>query len=121
MRVMSNVRAGHNRSSTISSLVLCLSLLLLQVSGVAQAQAVLTGSQTGVIQLAEGLSPREIMISGVVYEIDRDITVFTLKGEEISRADLEFGMVVRFTTNGNTLAQVQVLGPNNLIADFESH
>lgn len=96
--------------------------LLLQFSMPAAGQGVFAQSQTGVIQdlLGSG-SGSELTISGVVYEYDTDETVFTLKGEEVSDSDLEIGMVVRFTIENGILAQVQILGPNNLIEGFDSH
>ena len=101
--------------------VIALSLLL-QFSMPAAGQGVFAQSQTGVIQdlLGSGQGS-ELTISGAIYEYDTDVTVFTLKGEEVSDSDLEMGMVVRFTVEDGILAQVQILGPNNLIEDFNSH
>jgi hypothetical protein len=100
----------------------CLTLVfLLQFSLPVSAQGVFAGSQTGVIQDLVGTGPGELTISGRIYTYDNEVTEFTLKGEEVSDADLEIGMVVRFTIEDGILAQVQILGPNNLIENFNSH
>lgn len=92
------------------------------VSTPALAQGVITGpSQTGVIQDLVGDGPGSVVISGVLYHFDNEITQFTLRGEEISDSDLELGMVVRFTIEDDILEMVEVLGPNSLIGDFDSH
>ncbi len=86
------------------------------------AQGVITGpSQTGVIQDLVGDGPGSVVISGVLYHFDNEVTLFSLRGEEISDSDLELGMVVRFTIDDGILELVEVLGPNNLIEDFDSH
>lgn len=115
-------RNTPRRTGAARSWVFALSLMLLvPVSLPALAQGVLGGSQTGVIQAGQGLELNELLISGVIYEYDIDSTEFTLRGEEISFSDLEIGMVVRFTVDNGILETVQILGPNNLIEDFDSH
>ncbi|MEQ8314512.1 MAG: hypothetical protein RL839_15080 [Gammaproteobacteria bacterium] len=106
------------RLTALCSLAL---VFMLQFSLPASAQGVFAQSQTGVIQDLVGNGPGELTISGRVYTYDSEITEFTLKGEEVSDADLEIGMVVRFTIEDDILAQVQILGPNNLIENFNSH
>lgn len=59
------------------------------------------------------------MISGTLYNYDNEITRFTLRGNPIADADLELGMVVRFSIQDGILQQVEVLGPNNLIEDTD--
>ena len=93
------------------------------VSVPAIAQGVITGpSQTGVIQAKSGSGDGlALIISNVEYKYDGDITVFTIRGTEVSDADLTVGMVVRFTIEDGVLDRVEVLGPNNLIEDFDEH
>lgn len=90
-------------------------LLLLSIALPVHAQSVLGPRQTGVIQDLLGNGPGEIVISGTLYNYDNEITSFTLRGNPIADADLELGMVVRFTVRDGILQQVEVLGPNNLV------
>ena len=90
-------------------------LLLISVSVPVHAQNALGTRQTGVIQDLLGNGPGEIVISGTLYNYDNEITRFTLRGDPIADADLELGMVVRFTVRDGILQQVEVLGPNNLV------
>lgn len=94
-------------------------LLLLSIALPAHAQTVLGPRQTGVIQDLLGNGPGEIVISGTLYNYDNEITRFTLRGNPIADADLELGMVVRFSIQDGILQQVEVLGPNNLIEDTD--
>lgn len=121
MNVNNTALEIRRESRRLIGLLTALSLIISLLGFSASAQGVLTGSQTGVIQDLVGNGDAQLTISGVVYTYDREETVFTLRGEEISDADLEVGMVLRFTQDDGVLGQVQVLGPNNLIENFDSH
>ena len=90
-------------------------LLLFGFTLSAQGQSVLGPRQTGVVQDLLGEGPGEMVISGTLYRYDGEFTRFTLRDREITHADLELGMVVRFTVRDGILQQVEVLGPNNLV------
>lgn len=96
-------------------------LILICISAQSLGQGVLRPTQTGVIQELNGGPPFTFVISGVVYTYDSDTTEFLLKGEPIADSDLKRGMVVRFSIEDGVLARVEVLGPNNMIEDFDNH
>lgn len=86
----------------------------------AAAQGVLQPAQTGVIQ---ELNQHDgyLVISGVRYDFDNEVTLLQLRGEPFDDASLELGMVVRFSVRNGMLEMVEVLGPNNLIRDLDTH
>jgi len=99
-------------------------VLILTMAGVSpamMAQGALRSTQTGVVQDLVGNGPFTLVISGTVYTYDTEVTEFLQRGEEITDADLELGMVVRFSIENGILQSVEVLGPNNLVEDFDSH
>ena len=102
-------------------LALVMSLLMLSFATPVSAQGVLSASQTGVIQDLVGEGPGQLVISGTLYNYSTDVTEFSLRGETVSDGDLELGMVVRFTLRDGILERVEIIGPNNLIQDFDSH
>lgn len=86
----------------------------------AVAQGVLQPAQTGVIQ-EFNQNDGYMVISGVRYEFDNEVVDLQLRGEPFDDASLELGMVVRFTVRNGMLEMLEVLGPNNLIRDLDTH
>ena len=86
----------------------------------ASAQGILQPAQTGVIQELNQLDGY-VVISGVRYNFDLEVTQLQLQGEPFDDASLEIGMVVRFRVRNGMLELMEVLGPNNLIRDLDTH
>lgn len=117
------------RISDMKAFIARLALLLVMLIGLSSVSlaqgitrpSIIGPTQTGVIQDLVGTGPFTLVISGIVYSYDTDVTEFQLRGNEITDADLEIGMVLRFSIDDGILQRVEVLGPNNLIEDFDSH
>ncbi len=93
-------------------------LLMCMFAWPAFGQGVITGAQTGVVQESEQAEKDDLVISGVAYTIDPDVTRFTFRGDEISPTVIEEGMVVRFTIRNGVLRLVQLLGPDSLVRNI---
>ena len=103
----------------VRTLMGTIGLALLLASFFATAQGVLTGAQTGTIQV-EGQDDGYITISGQNYGYDNQITQVTLNGEEIGSDALDEGLVVRYTLNSDgVLTRIEILGPMNMIRALE--
>lgn len=108
--------------TTLPSLItkLCALIIFGTLTFSAVAQSVLQPAQTGVIQ-EFNQNDGYMVISGVRYEFDNEVVDLQLRGEPFDDASLELGMVVRFTVRNGMLEVLEVLGPNNLIRDLDSH
>lgn len=94
--------------------------VLFSVSLSAAGQQILSTPRTGTIQLLEQ-DDGYLVISGIQYEYDREVTELSYQGEEFDDAELEAGMVLRFTVRGRMLATIEVLGPFTALEDREEH
>ena len=106
---------------TLVSKLALVATLLIGLASTVTAQGILRPTQTGVIQDLVGTGPFTLVISGTLYTYDTEVTEFLQRGEEITDGDLELGMVVRFSIDDDILQRVEVLGPNNLVEDFDTH
>ena len=103
----------------LSVLRLSLVITVFGFSMLASAQGVLSPTETGTVQsLAQ--DDGYITISGRNFAFDNEITVVVLAGEEIDSANLDEGMVVRYTldTRG-TLLRLEIIGPAAKLRELE--
>ena len=108
MRIFSGLRLG-------------LVFAVLGFSVLASAQGVLSRPQTGTVQMLRQ-DDGYIIISGNNYGFDYQVTVVVLAGEEIDSANLDEGMVVRYTLDDmGMLIRVEIIGPANKIRILEDH
>ena len=99
---------------------LCAVFMLSTLASGAAAQGIVQPAQTGVIQELNQLEGY-LVISGVRYDFDNEVTELQLQGEAFDDSLLELGMVVRFRIRNGMLVLMEVLGPNNLIRDVDTH
>ncbi len=110
---------SQTKNLLLSTVRLVLVLGLLSFTVIADAQSVLSGSQTGTIQ---GMHQGDgfLTISGRDYGFHNDVSLVFYDGEEVGDNFLNEGLVVRFVVNNDgILTRIEVLGPLNLIQALE--
>lgn len=101
---------------------LCLLLCLAAMpTGAQSALQSVGGNITGTVEnLAQ--DDGRVVISGRSFGFDDGSTEVYLQGERVNAADLNEGMVVRFTVDSQgTLLRVDILGPFNQTRLLEQH
>lgn len=92
-----------------------------QPQDVLKVEDVLINAKTGTIQEL-GQDDGFIIISGLRLGYANGVTLLTLNGMPMDAADLDVGMVVRYTLDREgTLLRMELLGPNEKIRIFDQH
>ena len=95
--------------------------LALLFGATAYAQDVLSGAQTGTLQLMRQ-DDGYITISGRNYNFDNEVSKVFLGGDEVDSATLDEGMVVRYTLNRQgVLLRIEIIGPASKINAIEDN
>lgn len=98
--------------------VLC--VLVFSIFSFSNAQGILSTPRTGTLQVLEQ-DDGYLVISGVQYDYDAEITSVVFNGEEVDDTIFEPGLVIRFQLRGNMLEIVEVIGPITMLEDEDSH